>query len=490
MSLNFVFSVALSWLLGFFAVSLLWPFRYRRRSFIIRCCLAFGCGSGISSALFFFWLCFAGAQGIHFSWYMLFELILVASLGLAYWRIGTRTGQAQAEVLASEPETDGKFSLEKLLPFIFGAVVLFSAGSFILQSLTNPHGQFDAVSIWNMRARFLARGADHWKSAFADSPSLPHIDYPLLLPATIARFWMYVGHEPVSVPAVAAFLFTFSCIGVLWSALALLRNNKVAHLGGIVLLGVNSFIVLGASQYADVVIAFFIVSSLALLALYDASGDEANANAGLLLLAGLTAGLCAWTKNEGLLFLTVLLTVRFVFSLTRKSWRSCGRELMLMIAGALPILIVLIYFKAVVAPENYYLKPGHYDANGPMQYFLDPSPLRTKLTDLSRYWVIAKAMTHEILYFGGQVLGMTPLLVLYVALVRLKRAALPGFLAGAAILCAMMAGYYFVFLTTPLRLEHQLSTALSRLVLQLWPGAVFVLFMGTSGSKGEIIQAQ
>lgn len=486
MSPNFVFSLLLSWVLGFLAVSVFWPRTRRRGSMIIRCFLAFGFGAGLSSCAFFCWLCLTGKQGAHFYTYVVLELALAVILGLAYWRQGKKTCLAGAEVHSLGDDADQKGWPGKILPLILCAVILCSVASFILISLTNPHGEFDAVSIWNMRARFLARGADHWKNAFADSPSLPHADYPLLLSATVARSWKYVGYEPVFVPALIAFLFTFSSVGVLCSALALLRNNRIANLAGIVLLGVNSFVVLGASQYADVVVAFFVLSSLAILALYDAFAEEANA--GLLFLASMAAGLCAWTKNEGLLFLSILLAVRFAFSVIRKSWRSCRREMILMVLGALPVTVVLIYFKAVMAPGNYYLEPGHNDASGPMRFFLDPEPLVRKLADSSRYWIIAKAMASEIIRFGGKILGTTPLLILYILSVKIKKETLPSVKAGAAILALMVAGYFAVYLTTPLKLEHHLNTSLSRLFLQLWPGAVFVLFMGTSEPKSEIAQ--
>jgi len=485
MSPAVIFSFLLSWFLGFLAVSVFWPGPLRRRSMIIRCSLAFGFGSGISSCLFFCWLCFAGRWRTHFHAYVLLELVLVAGLGLASWRMHRKTSLADVEARTTDYDADQGRPSEKLLSFILAAVILCSVASFILLSLTNPHGEFDAVSIWNLRARFLAQGADHWKNAFADSPSLPHADYPLLLPTTIARSWKYTESEPVFVPASIAFLFTFSSVSVLWSALALLRNGRVAFLGGIVLLGVNSFVVLGASQYADVVVAFFICSSLALLALYDASSEEAKV--GLLFLAGMAGGLCAWTKNEGLQFLLLLLTVPSAFSLTRKPWRICARELKLMILGALPVLAVLLFFKVAIAPGNYFLQPGHYDASGPMRFFLDPEPLSRKLAEPSRYWMIAKAMANEIVFFGGRILGTTPLVILYIISSKMNKKVPWTVTAGVGILILMLAGYFAVYLTTPLRLDHHLNTSLSRLFLQLWPGAVFLLFMGTCPPKSEVL---
>ena len=66
-----------------------------------------------------------------------------------------------------------------------------------------------------MHARFLFRGGDHWRDAFASGLDWSHWDYPLLLPLSIARGWQYMGGESLSVPAVMAFVFTFLTLGLL-----------------------------------------------------------------------------------------------------------------------------------------------------------------------------------------------------------------------------------------------------------------------------------
>ena len=48
---------------------------------------------------------------------------------------------------------------------------------------------------------------------------------------------------------------------------------------------------------------------------------------------------------------------------------------------------------------------------------------------------------------------------------RLNRAAL----FGAALLCLMLATYFWVYLTTPYDLAWHLDTSSDRLLLQLWP---------------------
>jgi hypothetical protein len=115
-----------------------------------------------------------------------------------------------------------------------------------------------------------------------------------------------------------------------------------------------------------------------------------------------------------------------------------------------------------------------------MKYFLETGTTGQKMTDVSRYWLIAKSMASEIVHLGGRTIGVTPFLLLYLLSAKVKRKNVASVQTGIVVLMLMLVGYFFVYLTTPLNLAFHLRTSLSRLVLQLWPSAVFVFFMVTS----------
>ena len=471
-------ALLLSFFSGFCLISLIWPQRLRARSRILRGCLAFGFGSGISSCLFFLWLCLAGAHGAYFPTFGLPELAITVGLGLAY--LGCHRGSSPSKPYDHVQRTEDKDLASRLFSTIFYVVLACAVTSFVLISLRNPNGDYDAVSTWNLRARFLARGTAHWKDAFVDSQGHSHanLDYPLLLPATIARSWKYIGYEPVLVPIVVAFLFTFSSVGLVCSSLTFLRNKRIGYLGGIVLLSVYPFVDLGASQYADVAVGLFILSTIAILGIYDAL--PSSQNRAFLVLVGAAAGFCAWTKNEGLLFLLLVSSVWSCFSVLRVGWWLFAREATAIMSGLLPALAVLAYFKLAVAPANSWVNPSSYPAGHPIRQFLEPGTIAQKLTDVSRYWVIGKAMASEIVHLGGRTVGITSLLLLYLVSARVKRKSIMNVQTGIAVLVLMLGGYFLVYLTTPLNLAYHLKTSLSRLLLQLWPSAVFVFFMAAS----------
>ena len=75
---------------------------------------------------------------------------------------------------------------------------------------------------------------------------------------------------------------------------------------------------------------------------------------GLLILAGFMAGLAAWTKNEGSLFVLVTLPALFIAFFRQNPWRVLGWYLL---GLAFPLMIVL-YFKEFLAPPSDVLSSG------------------------------------------------------------------------------------------------------------------------------------
>lgn len=356
----------------------------------------------------------------------------------------------------------------RCLLIAFGVALLAALYSGILRALARPYGSgWDSFAIWNLHARFLFRGGFNWRDGF--SPLIPwsHPDYPLLLPAAIAHFWAVMGRESTAVPAVLGLIFTFSTVGLLFSALDILLGRTSALLGAMCLLSTPFFIDLGTWQYADVSLSFFILATLVLLYLHDRLAKGGVESRSALALAGLAAGFAAWTKNEGVLFLMAILLARMWLT-SRQS--SLGRRPMSQIAPMLlavaPIFALIAFFKRAIAP------PG--------DLFSDPATMLHKLGDPSRYWAVLKWYGRELIRFGEWWWMPLPIvmLVLYFLLRhRIAREEKDSVRASSLALILTLAGYFFIYLITPRDIYWHLRFSLNRLFLQLWPSAIFLFFV-------------
>ncbi len=442
---------------GFLIIWYLWPDQGSLQcQFSIKSSFAVGLGLGISSCIFFVYLLVFGPSKVNF---VVIEIPLLAALSLillyAIKRKNSVTNLEQSSELPLKWGFQSFLSASFYIAFILAMIV------FILESLNNPHGSWDAWAIWNMRARFIFRAGDEWTQAFSNLYSWSHPDYPLLVSGNVARAWSYIGSETTTVPMLLALLFTFATVGLIVSSLSHIRSHSQGLLAGLVLLGISYFIENGAGQCADVPFGFFILSSIVLFCLQDRVGGKCLQ---FVFLSGIMAGFSAWTKNEGLLFLIAVIIGRFVVLVPKKGWRVYLREMLSFIAGLLPILIIIVYFKAQLAPPN---------------DFLSAQGLKStigRLTEFSRYLIVGKSFLTEFYALVKTRLIIFPICLVFLGLSYEKQYKTSSY-SSFLMLFLMLSGYFIVYIITPADLEWHLDTSLKRLLLQLLPSAIFTFFL-------------
>src|SRR5262249_61995088 len=112
------------------------------------------------------------------------------------------------------------------------------------------------------------------------------------------RLWKASGGETVAATIALAVLFFLAAVGVTVGAVGLLRSASQAALAGILLVAAPTYLVDATAQCADLPLGYFLLTTVVLVVV---ASRSVPANPRLLALAGLAAGLAAWTKNEGLL---------------------------------------------------------------------------------------------------------------------------------------------------------------------------------------------
>jgi hypothetical protein len=333
-----------------------------------------------------------------------------------------------------------------------------------------PHGSWDGWAIWNMHARFMFRAGPGWPELLRDPlVSWTHGDYPWLYSASVARTWCFLGRESTLASGLISSLFAFSTAGILFSVLSSARNVRVALASTAILLGTPFFVQFAPQQHADIPVGCAMLAAVSLLLL----GQEWKSTP-LLCTAGTAAGLAAWTKNEGLLFVAVFVAVAGFMCAMRKQWRECGALALGLGCG----LAAVAYFKLQLAPTTDLV------AN------LAGKPASQNLVDASRHALILHSGWRDLARFGEW--HLSPYLALALALVGPGRARFRGVEHSTWIaVLLMLAGYYAVYLLTPFDLAWHLDSSLVRLLLQLWPMALLAWGLAvpkTPASPGRDLQ--
>ncbi len=443
MRVEVYFWILLSWLLGFGLTSLAVPGPRRRR---LRIALAAPIGMGLVSLLEFL--------GLSLGWGFLVpvaELALVVAISFRLSRLQRTQASAHLSPSSSPPCPR---------PLTWALILLISMAllSFGLRSYHAPHGESDAMNIWNLHARFLFRSPEHWQDLFAPTLDYSHPDYPLLLPGFVASTWSRLDADTPLVPILTAFGFAASLVALLFESLRGRGLPLAASLGAMALVAGTSLTKFSSGQLADVPLAVYYLASVVLLTL---GGTEERSRKSNVALAGFCAGLAAWTKNEGQLFLILFVACSIPclrHSRPGRFWPS----FLSLLAGMAPALMALLYFKLAMAPSN--------DLFGTT----NTAVVLEKILDAKRYLAILIGFADGFLRLGEGVL-----ILLLVLLFFAQRAPQPGDRSTRhfswALITLTLLGYALVYICFSGDVAEHLETSLSRLLFHVWPLMLFAL---------------
>lgn len=382
------------------------------------------------------------------------QLILAAGAALA-WRIRKRRAPQAFETSPSGPSA----GLWLLRAATAVALLLLVAG-WLVTTQASPHGEWDAFSIWNLRAKYLAAGRDTWRNAVSlsvggDLLGAQHPDYPLLLSSLTAQVWMLNGEDSPWVPAGIGLLYSLLAAALLAGALAWLREETAGCLACLLLVSGELFVSQSASQYADIPLACYALAATALLA-----GAEQGAQPrSLRVWAGSLAAMAAWTKNEGLVFL--------LLALLWTLWRGGVRGAAEFGLGALPVAALVAAFKGLLAPVSVGLFPT------------TAAEWVAQLTDPGRWRLVAEYYLKSLWELGVWWAHPAPVALVWLwarGCARGKRLCEAWV---ALISLGMLAADFAVYLVTTAELRWHLSTSANRLWLQMWPSLLLALFLAS-----------
>src|SRR5437867_4771355 len=415
-----VLGIAILLLLGYFVASLLWPAAAPRQLVPV---FAPAVGAGVCSMIF---VAFRRPM-------FTAEAVLLFASGAAWLYRRSRRGSL-ISLSAWRPP-----AICLLLACALGMALSY----WFIRIERTPHGDWDAMAIWNSHARYLYRDGPSWQKGIVNTF---HPDYPLLAPSLTARLWRYMGREIPDAAGLMGLLFTVSALAILVGVLAQLRSARHAVLFGLVLLGTPFYVDYSVSESADIPLSLFMLATIALICIQAMASREH----GLLILAGFMAGCAGWTKNEGLLFISATSVALLLTSVTNP--RETLRTFAAFCAGLALPLGVIIWFKLAVAPPN--------DIFNRARQFQE---ILQKLMNPERYVVTLENLANAFWSFGDWFVNPVLLLALFVALQGIDREMIRNrtWLQSCFICVAVLVGYFTVYIISPINLEWHLGSSAS-----------------------------
>ena len=417
----------------------LWP--GRTRPVVLLGVFALPTGVGVTSVAFFLWRLIP-FDAIHlYRWIEVFFLV-AAVLGTRH-RF-KRKGRGRIRITWPGHFVPARDGLAMIGLVSAVAVAAVHTG---IKAAGNSWGVWDAWARINLKARFLYGGGMNWKWIF-ESDDIRHRDYPLLVECSVARLWSWSGNISLLEPQVISMLCGAASLAVLVSAVWWVGTPLLATIVALAYLANTTVSYWAAMQYADLPLITYVIMASAMFA---ASQRYRSHQYRFTLLAGVFAGLAAWCKNEGIAFVLVLMAIYLLTQLRRRKqfWTTFGMLAIGLATSGLAVLILKIGF----CLKDEILRKR-------------TESMMTQFLDGERHRMIFEAVLQEGVKFWE--LGALALLAVAAAihLSTFERRQTALVLLGFAILTVC---YYLALVAASPDLNWHLTTALQRLMLQLWP---------------------
>ncbi len=338
----FIIAHLISFLLGYFSLSLIFK-ETRYYQSLLHLSLSIITGLCLSAYLtFFVFLLF----NKFYAW-LIVGLNLLSLLGVIL--LNLKTNKNIRTLL-------NPFRIHKLSFFSYSVICAFTLliALYYYVASVHPHGEWDAWAMWNMKMKFLLLSSAPLDDILTNLSWHTHPDYPLLLP--LINVWLnsFSHTHMLYVPFITCILLTVSCAMFMYTGLSLFIKKGYALLATLIL-GFHPYFAFSATQqYADILIALFVLISLICFYLLDKESNPA-----ISILAGLNLGFLTFAKNEGIVF-AALLSVIFLIRL----WQQRNKQksnlpcyvlfLITLLIACLPTII----FKLFLAPPNSDILPN------------------------------------------------------------------------------------------------------------------------------------
>jgi hypothetical protein len=238
----------------------------------------------------------------------------------------------------------------------------------------------------------------------------------------------------------------------------------------VALLAAGRYVYHGATQFADVPLSYYLLSFFVLATLALSSSREKEPMT--LALAGAALGMGMWTKNEGIFHAAAGVFCLFLFLANRRAQVDGLRRMAPFIMGIAPFVLLIIVFKTTAYGTSDLFEKQSFALF--VERAMDWSRIKTVFSAFAGG--IAAYNAHS---FFGYRIGTVFLILGVLAVTRIET---PPAIRASIIMMGLMlsiiiAGYTAIYILTPHDLQWHLGTSLERLITQLWPSIIYLLFM-------------
>lgn len=442
------FNIIILFLVGFLIIKIL-KIQLPPWGILGKCAILFGIGSGLISFQMFLYSIIKipfSQLSIITPWFILTAILLLKNL-------------PNLKNVANFNKKIQGFRIKSIFEFFIWTILIVNISLVFLQSLSLPLTAWDGWAMWSFKAKvfFLERMVSPQflinPSYFYSSP-----DHPLLFP--LIQTWLNQGLTNFDDHFIKIFSFLFYvCILIIFYKTLRSETTRIISASLTLFLAtVPIFREAGYLQWgADLPLSYYLLGTIIFLKFWLDKREKSD-----LILAVIFLSFGAWTKNEGIMFATIVVFLGIIFYIFKREKKKYFK------IYSISMLIPLI----INVPWQIFRKVN----NIPMPYLNLTNIFNIEFFQRLKNSVFF--LLNQILYFSNWSLGLFLLFLIPFALWRInKNKNYPYITFFYLIILFQIIGYLAVIAFTNNEIKWQLETVLNGLLLQIFPSLLLLSFL-------------
>lgn len=330
----------------------------------------------------------------------------------------------------------------------------------IIYSFLYPFGGWDAWAMWNVKAKFIFLGQEHWQNMFNPILIETNIDYPFLLPLINAWFWSFHGTPDTVAPRIITCLIPFLTAGLLMTTLRLVNKTYFYILSALWIFFNTATIYSSISQYSDQLLGLYLLSFFICFLFFHRTKQNY-----WLILSSIFIGFLTFSKNEGLVLSLIVTFLACLKILTNAiSFQEKKKYLFLFLIFVLLASTPWILFKCFWSPDQHRFINGLLSLEAP--------------STLSRFLTILSTLKQELLHSKWVGFWIISTIIIFMNLKTAFRREIIIIPLTISLYLFVIIGVYQI--NTFFEIVWWLETSLNRILFVLVPSLTFWAFSSIS----------
>ncbi len=341
--------------------------------------------------------------------------------------------------------------------FLLSGIMIETIYAFF-RALVKPMESYDAVAIYAIKAKALYLAGSIPGNFFTGTINLfAHPDYPLNIPLCETFIYLFLGSLNDQLVKIIFPLYFAGLLGLLYFVIRRFAGRTYALLFTFLLAAIPQFNAYATNGYLDLPLAYYCFASAVFLFIW----FEDTSKAGLLFISAVMAGLAGWTKNEGLMYCIINISLIAIFFVTNRKKGLVKRYFIYLSSYIFTIFAISLPWLWIKVSAH--LVNSEINLSNLTPWYI--------LSQYRRVWPIIYEFQKQ--FLGPKKWNIIWMIFIFLLIVKFKKIFSKDIRYATLFIFFSFGGYVLIYMITSQDLAWHLSSTGSRFLIHFLPVVIY-----------------